>query len=735
MFSTSRSSRRTQRTALRSIAAFSAAAGLLAILCSSGITGAQQRNSGTDWPTYGGNAEGTRFSQLKHINRTNVNQLDMAWQFDSMEGPVSRYQAQPIVVDGVLYAPSPGGFSVIALDGATGKMKWSWNAGSRTAVRGVTYWTDGKQKRLLAAFGRYIYSLDPATGRPFNNFGRDGRIDLHQDLGRDPERQSVGLTTPGIIYRNLYIVGGRTSESLPASPGDIRAYDVLSGALIWSFHTIPRPGEFGHATWPRDAWTYTGSANNWAGMALDEPRGIVFVPTGSASADFYGANRVGDNLFANTLVALDARTGKRLWHFQAVKHDIWDRDFPSPPVLLRVRRNDKTIDAVAQTTKQGFVFVFDRVTGTPLFPVEFRSVPSSTVPGEVASATQPFPLRPAPFARQLLTENMLTTRTPEVHQWALEQFRSFRSEGQFVPLTVGQETVFFPGFDGGAEWGGSAVDPDAGVIYVNSNDVAWTSSLRPSTPTADLGRQTYVSECSACHGDNLAGESGFPSLLDIAARRTPQQITDVVREGAGRMPGFSSLPPQTREAVVEYVLSGKAKEFVATPSPNELPYAFTGYHKWLDPDGYPAVAPPWGTLNAINLNSGEFVWKIPLGEYPALTAQGIKDTGTENYGGPIVTAGGLVFIGATNFDKKFRAFDKDTGKLLWETTMVNAGNTTPITYEIDSRQYVVIAAFGGYDRRPGAATGGGRGRGTPPAVNVGDGTSTGGAFIAFALPR
>jgi quinoprotein glucose dehydrogenase len=305
-----------------------------------------------------------------------------------------------------------------------------------------------------------------------------------------------------------------------------------------------------------------------------------------------------------------------------------------------------------------------------------------------------------------------------------------------VPLAVDHETVFFPGFDGGAEWGGSAVDSDTGVIYVNSNDVAWTSSLRRSTPTADLGRQTYVSECSACHGDHLAGVSGFPSLLDIAARRTPQQVADVVRDGAGRMPGFSSLPPQTQAAVVQYVLSGEAKEPVANaPSPTDLPYTFTGYHKWLDPDGYPAVEPPWGTLNAIDLNTGEYVWKIPLGEYPALAAQGIKDTGTENYGGPIVTAGGLVFIGATNFDKKFRAFDKNTGKLLWETTMVNAGNTTPITYEIDGRQYVVIAAFGGYDRRPGAAAGGGRGRGAPPSVNVGDGTSTGGAFIAFALPQ
>ena len=501
----------------------------------------------------------------------------MAWQFDSMEGPVSRFQAQSIVVDGVLYAPSPGGFSVIALDGATGRLKWSWNAGSRTAVRGVTYWTDGKQKRLLAAFGRYIYALDPATGRPLNNFGRDGRIDLHQDLGRDPERQSVSLTTPGIIYRNLYIVGGRTSESLPASPGDIRAYDVLSGALIWSFHTIPRPGEFGYDTWPRDAWTYTGSANNWAGMALDEPRGIVYVPTGSASADFYGANRVGDNLFANTLLALDARTGTRLWHFQAVRHDIWDRDFPSPPTLLRVRRNGKTIDAVAQTTKHGFVFVFDRVTGTPLFPIEYRSVPSSTVPGEVASATQPFPLKPGAVCQTVAHGKHAHHRTREAHEWAVEQFRSFRSGGQFVPLTVGQETVFFPGFDGGAEWGGSAVDSDAGVIYVNSNDVAWTSSLRRSAPTADLGRQTYLSECSSCHGGDLTGVSGFPSLLDIAVRRTPQQVADIVRDGAGRMPGFSSLLPQTQAAVVQYVMSGETKEPVASaPAPTELPVCVHG---------------------------------------------------------------------------------------------------------------------------------------------------------------
>jgi quinoprotein glucose dehydrogenase len=462
----------------------------------------------------------------------------------------------------------------------------------------------------------------------------------------------------------------------------------------------------------------------------------VYVPTGSAAPDFYGASRVGDNLFANTLLALNAKTGERLWHFQAVQHDIWDRDFPSPPTLVTIRRNGKTIEGVAQTTKHGALFLFDRVTGVPLFPIEHRRVPVSTVEGEVASPTQPFPTKPAPFARQLLTEDLLTNRTPEVRRWAIEQFRTFRSAGQFVPLSVEKETVIFPGFDGGAEWGGSAYDPTTGVIYVNANDVAWTSSLRRNIPAADIGRQTYVNECSSCHGDNMAGGSGFRSLLDIGARRTPEHITEIVRNGVGRMPGFSSLTPQALAAVVRYVLGGEAKEAIANSSaPTQLPYSFTGYHKWLDPDGYPAVAPPWGTLNAINLNSGEYSWKIPLGEYPALAAQGLKNTGSENYGGPIVTAGGLVFIGATNFDKKFRAFDKDTGKLLWETLLPNSGNTTPITYEISGKQYVLIAAFGGYGNRPPGAGAAGPGRGAPPeVVRVGGGGSSGGAFVAFALP-
>jgi quinoprotein glucose dehydrogenase len=657
-----------------------------------------------EWQVYGGNPEGTRYSPLNQINRSNVGRLKVAWTYDaSAAGGRGGLQTNPIVVNGVLYANTPGG-RVIALEGASGKEIWSWDSkNSSQRVRGMTWWSQGSDRRIFAGVGRYVYALNAATGEVISTFGKGGRIDLHQDLGRDPEKQSVSLTSPGIIYKDLLIVGGRESEGLPASSGDIRAYDTRSGALRWTFHTIPRPGEYGYDTWPKDAWTYTGAANNWAGMAIELKRGIVYVPTGSAAPDFYGANRVGDNLFANCLLALDAATGKRLWHFQAVKHDIWDRDFPSPPVLVTVRREGKLVDAVAQTSKQGYVYLFDRVTGKPLFPLESRKYPASTLEGEVAAETQSLPTKPAPFARQVLTEDLLTNRTPEAHRWALEQFKTFRSDGQFVPLSMGQETVVFPGFDGGAEWGGSAFDPATGLLFVNSNDLAWTSSMALNTPAAS-GRDVYAAQCAACHGADLAGNGGeAPSLVTIRSRRTEQQITDVIQKGAGRMPGFPNLRPPALRALVQYLYLGDSKDEVvpAAPSPFELKYRFTGYKKFLDPEGYPAIAPPWGTLNAINLNTGEYAWKIPLGEYPELVEKGLHDTGSENYGGPIVTAGGLVFIAATNYDRKFRAFDKDTGKLLWETVMPSAGNATPATYEVNGRQYVVIAAAGSKGRNGG----------------------------------
>lgn len=659
---------------------------------------------------YGGDAGGTRYAPLKQINRTNVQQLQIAWTFDPADGSGDT-QTQPVIVDGVLYGVTAK-HKIFALDAATGARRWQFDSGlaGRGPNRGVTVWGAGTERRVFAAAQHFIYALDAATGQPIASFGTNGRIDLREGLGRDAAKLSVVMTTPGVLYRDLLIVGGRLSESLPSPPGDIRAFDVRTGKLRWAFHTIPRPGEPGYESWPKDAWTYTGSANNWAGMAVDEKRGIVFVPTGSAASDFYGADRAGDNLYANTLLALDAATGKRLWHFQAVKHDIWDRDFPSPPTLVTVKRNGRAVDAVAQATKSGHLYLFERATGKPLFPIASRNYPASDVPGEVAAATQPLPTKPAPFSRQQLTAELLSPRTAAVNEWARDQFRQFNVGGQFTPFKVGQETIIFPGFDGGAEWGGSAFDPETGWLYLNANEMAWRASLAENQASVS-GRQLYLRNCAVCHGDDLKGN---PPLTNIAAKHNAASITTLIRQGAGRMPAFPNLSQTELTALVQFVLSGESKELTSEASAAQQPrFRFTGYHRFLDKDGYPAIAPPWGTLNALNLNTGEYTWQIPFGEYPELVAQGMKNTGSENYGGPVVTAGGLVFIAATNFDRKLHAFDKTTGKLLWETTLPFAGNATPATYEINGRQFVVVHATSGKARR---------------------GDPTGEQYIAFALP-
>jgi quinoprotein glucose dehydrogenase len=684
-----------------------------------------------DWPDYGGAPENNHYSALTQINRGNVKQLAVAWSFDTQEEGV--LQASPIVVDGVLYGITPTQ-KIFALDAATGNLLWKFDSGIRGTQpdRGLAYWSDGKDsdgknsdvyksdvykkdKRILVGVMNFLYALDAATGLPIPSFGHDGRVDLRENLGREPAaEQSITMTSPGIVYKDLIIVGGRNPETLPAPPGDVRAFDVRTGQIRWAFHTIPHPGEFGYDTWPKESWKTSGAANNWAGFALDAKRGIVYVPTGSAAFDFYGADRLGDDLFANCLLALNAETGERIWHFQGVRHDLWDRDFPSPPVLLTVRRDGKNIDAVAQTTKQGFVYLFDRTNGKPLFPIANQAYPASTVPDEIAAAQQPLPTKPAPFSRQRLTEDMLTTRTPESHQWAVETFRKFRSEGQFVPFSVGKDTVIFPGFDGGGEWGGPAVDAETGVIYINANDVAWTGALAPNTGEHSP-QGIYMSQCSICHGENMTGSPpALPSLIGVGARLTAAQIAATIKNGKGRMPGFPNLSDDEAYALIGYLTSGENKEMASSRETLlAMKYRFTGYKKFLDSEGYPAIAPPWGTLNAINLNTGEYVWKIPLGEYPELAAAGMKNTGTENYGGPVVTAGGLVFIGATNFDKKLRAFDKATGELLWEFTLPFAGNATPATYEVSGRQFVVIAAGGGKDPK----------------------SKPGGVYVAFALPK
>ena len=461
----------------RRAAAVRAGAALAATLlggCALAASGA------ADWPAYGGNPQGDRYSSLRQIAPGNVAGLREVWRYATGPGDL---QTSPLIVDGVLYGVTPDQV-VFALDAGSGRELWTHapRIRNRQPVRGLSYWRDGARRRLFTSHGSFLTALDPQTGRPAAEFGVGGTIDLREGLGRDPATLPVFMTTPGVIYRDLLIVGFRTSETAPAAPGAVRAYDVRSGRLVWTFNLLPRPGEAGSETWPRDAGSTAGGANAWAGMALDARRGIVYAPTGSAVDDFYGGDRRGDNLFANSLVALDAATGRRLWHFQAVRHDIWDRDFPSPPLLLTVRRNGRAVDAVAQPTKQGVLYLFDRVSGRPLFPVEERSASPSDVPGEHAAPSQPHPTLPLPFARQALTAEMLTRRTPQAAAAARAEFARLRNGGPFTPLAVGAQTVVFPGFDGGAEWGGPAADRRRGVIYINSNDIAWTGGLAGAGP-------------------------------------------------------------------------------------------------------------------------------------------------------------------------------------------------------------------------------------------------------------
>jgi quinoprotein glucose dehydrogenase len=679
-----------------------------------------------DWPVAAGDPGGTRYSALKQINASNVKQLQVAWTYDVSDAP-GTLETNPIVVNGVLYGYTTGQ-KVFAVNAATGARIWQFDSGElgRGNNRGLSYWRSGSDERIFAGVRQYVYSLDAKTGKPDPNFGDGGRFDFRADLRGGPDATSGGLSHPPVIYKDMVIFAGRTSQTLPAAPAPVRAYDARTGKLRWQFNTIPQPGEFGYDTWPKDAWTFTAGAVSWPGMTLDAPRGILYVPTSNCVNNNNGRDRPGDNLFCASLLALDANTGKRIWHFQTVKHDVWDRDVNAPPSLITVKRDGRNIDAVAVATKAGVVWVFDRTNGTPLFPIEYKKYPASKIPGEVLSETQPMPTKPAPIARQLLTADMLTQRTPAAHAAALARFNKMISAGQFVPPSVGVDTILFPGFDGGAEWGGSAFDADTGLLYINANEMAWTYGLAevPKPGEVVSGKDLYRTQCGVCHGENRAGAPpAIPSLVDIGTRMRLAEVRSTILNGTGRMPGFHTLPPQHIDAIASYVRDGVESTVPVPPGAKQVPwdsqYRFTGFNKFLDIDGYPAIAPPWGTLNAINMNTGEYAWKIPLGEYPELAAKGIKDTGSENYGGPIVTAGGLVFIAATLYDNKFRAFDKATGTLVWETTLPFAGDGTPATYQVNGRQYIVVATSSG---RP-----------SPTLRNAGP-AKAGSSYVAFALP-
>jgi quinoprotein glucose dehydrogenase len=679
-----------------------------------------------DWPVYLGDKERSHYSPVEQINRSNVAQLKVAWTYET--GDKGEYQANNLIIGGTLFTASPTR-KVIALDAATGAELWKWDPKSERAgagggrQRGLVFWQNesGGEQRLFTGAGNHLYAVDPKTGETIRSFGENGSIHLGGSLDVDGT-PGVGLNTPGIIYKDLLIMGG------VGGPGAVRAIDVRTGQRRWIFHLIPRPGQFGYETWPPDAYKTATGVMPWSGQSLDEKRGIVFVATKTAEPDFYGGKRLGMNLFANSVVALDASTGKRLWHYQIVHHDLLDKDLPCPPLLLTVTHNGKKVDAVAQGTKHGLLFVFDRLTGEPLWPIEEKAVPQSDLPGEQAWPTQPFPTKPPPLMRQKYEEADASNISPEAYTNTLDRIRASPNFGPF-PAPSLKETIMFPGFDGGMEWGGGAADPD-GNYYVNINEMPWLLQMveirRADGTAVPRGERDYMSFCAPCHGLDRAGNlaGGFPSLIDVGMRKTREQIFLITKQGAGRMPAFDQISDNARNAILDYVLGTNqpaaairdveraAENTPSQASETNIPeYAFTGFRRWLDAEGYPAIKPPWGTLNAVDLNTGEIKWKVPLGEYPALKARGIPPTGTENYGGPVVTAGGLIFIGATA-DETIRAFDKETGAILWQAALPFGGNATPSVYMVNGRQFVVISAGGGKSSRP-----------------------SGGSLVAFALPE
>ncbi len=695
----------------------------LSIFCSVLLLGCSEDVSDYQaWNYYGGDPAFTHYSSLEQITRDNVHQLEKAWEYNTGDAfPGSEIETNPLVMDSLLFIVSPT-LRIIALHAATGKEIWSFNPYKGQEInrkkrnRGLALWQADGSESLYFTAEHFLYALHARTGLLVKEFGNNGKVDMRQGLGRPAEDLNVSATSPGIIYQDLIIMGSAVGEALPSAPGHIRAYNCRTGELEWIFHTIPQPGQEGYETWPPDAYKYIGGANNWTGMALDVERGIVFIPTGSAAFDFYGANRHGDNLYANCLLALNALTGEKIWHFQAVRHDVWDRDFPSPPLLLTIERNGEPIDAVAQITKSGHVYFFHRETGESIYPIEYINFPGSDVPGEQLAEKQPLPVKPEPFARQVLTEELITSRTAAARDSVLATLNTVRNGDQFTPPSI-EGTVIFPGFDGGGEWGGPAFDPKTGIMYINSNEMAWILRLvKKSRETrATSSKELYMIQCAACHRPDMKGTPPeFPSLIEIGEKRSAADIQAVIKEGSGRMPANPDLSERAVDAITEYILSGTDTPLtleLQPESPIDLAYTHDGYNKFLDPEGYPAVKPPWGTLNALDVNSGEYLWQVPLGEYPELAAQGNDSTGSENYGGPVVTAGGLIFIGATIYDSKFRAFDKATGELLWETKLPASATATPATYQVEGKQYVITAAGGGKWGAP-----------------------SGGSYVVFALP-
>ena len=694
--------------------------GLIAII---GCSNHGDDTSLNSWEVYGGSASGIKYSSLRQVDTSNVSQLKVAWIYNSGDADSahdSQIQCNPVIIGNVLYGINPA-MKLFAVDASSGKQLWTFDPNSFTAAgmdsgsfhimincRGVCYWKDGDDARIFFTAGSDMYAINAKDGKPIRGFGEGGRIDLRKDLGRDPQDLFVVNSSPGIIYKDLLIVGTRVSETLPSAPGHIRAYDTRTGKLKWIFHTIPQPGEFGFDTWEDStAWKTIGGANAWSGFTLDAERGLVFAGTGSAAFDFYGGNRKGANLFANCVLALDANTGKRIWHYQVTHHDVWDRDLPTAPVLVSIDRNGKKTDAVAQTTKMGYVFVLDRETGKPLFDVDEMPVDTvSDLKGEKLWPTQPVPKKPLAFVRQHFSEKDLNTFLPDTSfEQIKSQYSTYRSGEMYLPPGK-QTSVLLPGYGGGAEWGGPSWDPGTGILYVNANESACLMQIvdvdvkAKAETNLEAGQRLYRQHCMTCHGPDRKGNDPNPSLIGVAKKYGEEEFLSLLRSGRRMMPAFPQIAAEEKTAVASFVLDEKkiqSKPFISQGKKDDAlssPYQLKGYTRFLTPEGYQAIAPPWGTLTAIDLNSGNHLWQVPLGEYEELQKQGVPQTGTVNYGGGVVTAGGLLFIAATR-DSKLRAFNKRTGKLLWEYKLPAPGFATPAVYEIDGKQYIVIACGGG----------------------------------------
>jgi quinoprotein glucose dehydrogenase len=702
------------------------------VLLSCSVTPAQTPRPYSTWSDYGGSADSMQYSSLKQIEKSNVAKLKLVWSHKA-PGPGGRFAFSPLVVDDRMYVVSKDG-AIVALNAATGQLIWTHPLEGQVTNRGFNYWEskDRSDRRIIFAVENYLQQVNALTGVTINTFGNDGRVDL-----RDAVPRAGQSGTPGRVFQNLIILGSAVGEGYGSAPGHLRAYDVRTGKLAWLFHTIPQPGEFGYDTWPPGAYKYIGGVNAWGEISVDQKRGIVYFPLGSPTYDFYGADRKGANLFGNCLLALDARTGKRIWHYQLVHHDLWDYDLTTAPKLLTVRHNGKPVDIVAQATKFGMLYVFERATGKPLWPIEERPVPQSDVPGEHSWPTQPFPTKPPPFARlKFSLEEINPYVDPEERERLRDLLSKARNEGVFTPPTSTRDQISMPGELGGTNWGGMAADPETGMLYVRTIDgpalhrLSTTTRIRiPDNATPpQQGFSIYMQYCVACHGPERTGIT-YPKVTDA------ERFQSIVRQGQGQMPGFPGLTPANMELLMSYLRDPEAGAVPPPPeasgrggnNPSTQPPAgqtrFYGQFGNLlhANNGLPVIGPPWSELVAYDLNEGKIQWRVPLGTVTALAAKGITNTGSyrPSRNGPVVTAGGLIFIGTAS-DRMARAYDKDTGKLLWEAEVPANPDGIPAVYEVDGREYV--AFFAGSNRNY-------RGIGWKPADPDGQG------YYVFALPQ